>query len=294
METHILAVIVTYYPDKTLLKNNVSAIIDEIGKILIWENTPAAEKLQFRFIDNPKVEYCGDGVNSISHALNYAWRYAENHGYDYLLTMDQDSVFLNFSHYLKSTVFNSNCPQGIWTPSIIDKAKADMNLEDIGETTEVISGFTSGMLQKTTLVSKCGGWNEAFAIDGLDIEYCFRAWRKGIKCYKVKNTYLVHRLGNPIKCHVMQYNSSLYNYSPQRYYGIFRSHAILIRMFPEQQAFATHFKLVWYSKIKWIVCFEDRGIVKLYYILKGIVSGNCCRLPIHSMETKERKGAKMG
>ena len=96
MNYRILAVVVTYYPEEDLLKNNIAAFIDEVDKVLIWENTPDVEKLQYRYIDNSKVEYCGDSVNSISRGLNYAWRYAQKEKYDYLLTMDQDSVFLNF------------------------------------------------------------------------------------------------------------------------------------------------------------------------------------------------------
>ena len=91
----ILAIVVTYYPEKNLLKKNINAFIEYVDKVLIWENTPESEKLSFRFIHDEKIEYCGDGINSISHALNYGWKYAKRNGYDYLLTMDQDSILVN-------------------------------------------------------------------------------------------------------------------------------------------------------------------------------------------------------
>ena len=68
----ILAIVVTYFPEKELLEKNISAFINDVDRVLIWENTPDEKKLEYRFIDNSKIEYCGDGINSISHALNYA------------------------------------------------------------------------------------------------------------------------------------------------------------------------------------------------------------------------------
>lgn len=79
--TKILAVVVTYYPDEELLTKNIQAFVNDVDKVLIWENTPESEKLNYRFIQNEKIEYRGDGVNSIARALNYAWRYAKEKGY---------------------------------------------------------------------------------------------------------------------------------------------------------------------------------------------------------------------
>ena len=104
----ILAIVITYYPEKELMEKNVSAFIDDVNKVLIWENTPESDKLKYRFIEHEKVEYCGDGINSISHGLNYGWHYANNGGYDYLLTMDQDSILINFAamkEYVKSHIY---------------------------------------------------------------------------------------------------------------------------------------------------------------------------------------------
>ena len=92
----ILAIVVTYYPERELLEKSISAFIEDVDSVLIWENTPAKDKLSYRFIRHEKVEYCGDGTNSISHALNFAWQKARMSGYDYVLTMDQDSVWDDF------------------------------------------------------------------------------------------------------------------------------------------------------------------------------------------------------
>ncbi len=275
----ILAVVVTYFPEKELLEKNISAFIEHVDKVLIWENTPEAKKSQYRFIENDKVEYCGDGNNSISRALNYAWRYAESKGYDYLLTMDQDSVFENFLYYRNYTINNTNSPEGIWSPRIVSY-EYPKSVSKTDGFVEMMSTITSGMLQKVSLITRIGGWNEAFAIDGLDDEYCFHANRNGIKTYSVKNAFLVQQYGNPKKVEFMGHSVTLGNYSVRRYYTIYRSHAQLMRMFPEQELFREICKSTWGGMIKWIFVFEKQGLKKLFYILKGISEGYFGKLPV--------------
>ena len=55
----ILAIVVTYYPEKELLERNVQAFIDHVDKVLIWENTPSPDKLDYRFIEHEKVDQSG-------------------------------------------------------------------------------------------------------------------------------------------------------------------------------------------------------------------------------------------
>ena len=62
----ILAIVVTYFPDKELLEKNIAAYVNDVDRVLIWENTPHEKKCEYRFINHEKVEYCGDGVNSIA------------------------------------------------------------------------------------------------------------------------------------------------------------------------------------------------------------------------------------
>lgn len=278
MSIKIIAIVVTYFPERDLLNKNISAFINDVDKVLIWENTPESQKLQYRYINHPKIEYCGDGINSISHALNYAWKYAESNGFDYLLTMDQDSVFENFSNYLNCTVHNEGCPLGIWSPIIVtDKNPKKPCITK--QFVEIKYTITSGLLQKVSLISLIGGWNEKFVIDGIDNEYCFHAMRKGVKTYMVKDIFLNHQYGEPQEVCFMGHSVSLFNYSPPRYYSIYRSHVQLLRMFPEQSKFRNVCKEQWGGLIKWIFVFEDQRFYKLFNIVRGILSGCLCKLP---------------
>ena len=91
----ILAVVIAYYPDMELLSENMNAFVDHVEKVLVWDNTPDGDKelANQELPGKEKTERVGEGENKgISYVLNWAWHYAVEHGYDYLLTMDQDSL----------------------------------------------------------------------------------------------------------------------------------------------------------------------------------------------------------
>ena len=275
----ILAIVITYFPEKELLERNLEAFVDEVDKVLIWENTPLDKKLVYRFINHTKVEYCGDGINSISHALNYAWRYAEKNGYDYILTMDQDSVFYNFSVFLKMTVYNERYIGGIWSPNVvtdITKVRRNGSLD----VEERYNAVTSGMLLRLSLIAKVGGWNESFVIDGVDDEFCFRSSRYGEKVFRFMNVFLIQKYGNPQSVSIGPYSYVLRNDSVARLYSIYKSIILLIRMYPEQVSYKQWCRAYWGKRVKWILLFEDNGFKKVYSIVKGIISGFFCKLPI--------------
>ena len=270
----ILAIVVTYFPEKELLEKNISAFIDHVDKVLIWENTPEEQKLLYRFIVHPKIEYCGDGVNSISHALNYAWGYAVTYGYDYLLTMDQDSVFEDFKQYLDNSLYNNSLPKGVWGPNISSKEIPAKKLCDDSywEFKSPLGMITSGMLLHQSIISQLGGWNESFAIDCVDQELSLKARRMGVKIFTI-NSILNHHLGSPKEMNFLGHRVRLLNYSPLRYYSIFHNNIRLIKMYPEEVYFKEFFICYWIGSIKWILLFEKHRIKKLYYIFKGILCG---------------------
>lgn len=261
----ILGIIVTYYPQKELLLDNIHRILENIDKLLLWENTPNDVK-EYRFVEHYKIEYCGDGCNSISHALNYAWKYALDNGYDFLLTMDQDSQWCDFRHYVKRTICNKKAPYGIWGPIInVENGKPEFELRPYV--------ITSGMLVSLDIINKLGGWNERFAIDGVDIEFCCRAHEMNIGVYRVTDCNLVQQYGNPQKVSFMGHIVYLRNDSPKRLYNIFWSYVVLIRRYRNVEGLKNEFYINWIKRIKWIIAFENNKYRKLQAIIKSIIDG---------------------
>lgn len=267
-EIRLISIIVTYYPDKDLLIKNIQSIINYVDEILIWENTLLNDRPQYRYVSDSKVSYHGEEENSITHALNYAWKYAVENKYDYLLTMDQDSVWENFDGFLQQTIYNTSCPSGIWGP----------NLNTYGDTSTCFSEvrylINSGMLQSVDTINKVGGWREDFRIDAFDIEYCYHAKELGIKCYRVGGYKLEHTLGNPSVKRVFGKQLHLLNYSPSRLYEIYRNHIIVIRKYKETKDLKRNFLRFWMNNhLVTVILGENNKWKKLCAICRGVFSG---------------------
>lgn len=277
MDIKILAVVVTYYPEMDLLNNDIKSFIDYVDKVLVWENTPHYELKKYRdILCYDKIEYCGDGINSISHALNYAWKYAQQNNYDYLLTMDQDSIFDNF-YFLKKYAEDHFHENAILGPVL---NKNDYKIRENNPATKRECLITSGSLIYVGVLNELGGYNEKLEIDGIDTELCLRANLKGISSYQVENCNLKQRFGKTEIRHLFGKEFLLSSYSTKRLESILKSHIYLMRKYNNmskdvKKHIIRHYVI---ERIRDIVLFEDDKFIKITYMLKGIVKGLLVRI----------------
>lgn len=227
MKKNILVIIVTFKPDKELLKRNIDSIIDDVEHIIVWENTDSLYSPNYRVIKDERVEYVGEGRNKgISYALNYAWKYAVDNNYDYLLTMDQDSVWDNFRSFKKAVFSSDYYKSAIFCPSQ-DNGTIDIKVEIVDRC------ITSGALFPISILNTIGGFCNTFYVDMIDSEVCYRAKRFGYPILKMYNCRLKQRYGIQSKCRFLFFKFYTRNYSPNRLYGIIRNSIILLRLYPE-------------------------------------------------------------
>lgn len=262
----ILAVVVTYYPDKELLTSNIEAFVQDVDHILIWENTPESVKKQYRYINHIKVEYCSDNKNSISRALNYAWQYAKTHQYDYLLTMDQDSKWVNFSSFVKY-VNNEKNNHAIYSPYIYGTPlENSINYIDWA--------ITSGMLIPISIIDELGGYNERFAIDGIDMDFCIRAKLNNIPVIALKDYRMIQRFGTPQKKTFLLFSFFCYNYAASRYYEIYCSHLYFLINYRLSPHMCIRLLETCILKIPFkLIMYEDNKVEKIKSILRGVRDG---------------------
>lgn len=218
MNPSILAVIVAYNPDLDLLRDNIAAFADVVDRILLWQNSPVA-------FEHPKAVLCGDGSNQgIPAALNYAWHYAEEHGFDYLLTMDQDSIWHGFQDFVR-TATASSTPEGIYVPCINEDASTGIFLpaDDV---------ITSGMFLPVGLIGRIGGWRNDFLVEAVDIDFQIRAQMAGIPFFKIPAGHLSQTFAKRHIASRFGLHFHVYDYPLSRLYEIYRNHWIVIRSYP--------------------------------------------------------------
>ena len=252
----ILAIVVGYRPQEALLSQSIESYASHVEKVLLWQNSPIS------FV-HPKVELCGDSTNrGIGPALNYAREIAISQGYDYLLTMDQDSVWEDFPAYLSKAL---EAPESALLGPFVNEKPAGKDFEPS------LLLITSGMLVSVPLLRLLGPWREDFAVDALDVDYVLRAASLGIPAYRVGAGCLHQQFGQKHKAGLFH----VYGYSPDRLYSIYRNHLLLFRQYGEvAEPVKTMFYKRWLgSRPIRILLGEKRRWSKFKAIFRGIRDG---------------------
>lgn len=264
----ILAIIVTYYPNMELLRKNVQALLSDVDELLIWENMAENEASKYRIFSEDKIKYVGESKNlGISKALNYAWHYAVLGKFDYILTMDQDSIFINFKEF-KNKVFSST----LYKSAIFAPHQGDKTLQIPFR--EIDHCITSGALVHIDILNTTGGYLEDFMIDGIDIEFCYRARSFGFRTVSVGGCELIQQYGDSHNKKILWKVYSVYNYTPFRLYGILKNFKIVSLLYPHEKSIKKEIKRSYLKAyIRNILLFEVNKKDKLLAIFSGYLHG---------------------
>ena len=79
------------------------------------------------------------------------------------------------------------------------------------------------------IIKNIGGYDEELFIDNIDIELSFRLIVNGYKLAQVKNTQIIHKIGEPEKSRI--FRIKYYSHSPERFYWMYRNERYLIRKY---------------------------------------------------------------
>lgn len=270
----ILAIIVTYYPDRELLSENIKAILEKTDTlILLWDNTPQSNNsIVADFTDGIRVISCGSGENvGLPIAFNYAWHYANEHGFDYIMTMDQDSVWHDLSDFLNVVSANP-----VLSKSIVGPYNAEPKSGKTPLLLEQKQLITSGMLIPLDVVNACNGWPLTFKIDNVDFDFCYNCRYHGFKIFQIGKGWLEQNFGS--KLHVKSFRKlgkeegHINTYPPRRLFYIMRNGMIMKRKYVDFPL-AFHLKYWLYYHARTIVLHEDKKIQKLLALLFGSIAG---------------------
>ena len=161
----VAAIVTVFHPDLKLLSESLNSYQASVDKILIWKNSKEEISISDQLAG--KIVFCGTGDNEyMAHPLNYAIHWCLNNGYDYLLTMDQDSVWHNCADFILrvSTVLNDKV--AIYAPNVNQLIHREMDYFSVE------SVITSGSLCNVQIANELGGFREDYQIYWVDSEYC--------------------------------------------------------------------------------------------------------------------------
>lgn len=192
---HIAGVVILYHPDVSKTIEYILTYARQLNKLYIYDNSePFSVDMSKELAQlNINHEFIYSGKNEgISKRLNEAALKAFRDGYDYLLTMDQDSYFeqVYFEQYLrladnydKDNVaqFGVNCD-----PKHIPVSVIPLILDSL---------ITSGTILNLAVYKKVGNFDEKLFIDFVDVEYSLRASYLGYQNIMFTNILMNHSIG---------------------------------------------------------------------------------------------------
>ena len=227
----ISAGIVLFNPDINRLKENISAVIVQCTHIYLVDNGSSNidEVLEsLRRYNHTKISIIRNEVNQgMARALKQLTKAALQDGFDWILTLDQDSVspsniteeFIKYASYQDT---------GMLCPVICDRNK-EVVVEAKDGYKEIDECITSGSLLSIKAWSKIGGFDESMFIDGVDFDICYRLREFGYKILQVQSVVLLHELGHIEYHRFLFWRVLVKNHSAFRKFYIARNTVYLAR-----------------------------------------------------------------
>ena len=224
----VLAGIVAFHPDGARLDENIKAIAPQVDLVVIWNNggeLPAGLPEDIVLLDDEEKKNVG-----IATALNRLCEYGYDNGYDWIVTLDQDSVsprdlVASFLPYTDDPAVGMLCP------CILDRNYGTMSYDQGSEkeTETVDACITSASMLRLSAWKAVGGfWDELF-IDMVDFDICWTLQEKGFQVLRVNQVSLLHEIGHSRKVRFLGKEEVVYNHSPFRCYYMIRNMLIVGR-----------------------------------------------------------------
>jgi rhamnosyltransferase len=275
----IMAGIVLYNPDIKRLEENLNAICAQVKEvILIDNNSNNLVDIEKIILSYNNISILRNDVNKgIATALNQIISYTDSKGYEWVITLDQDSVC--FDGLIKSYEEFCNMERiGMMTCNIIDRNFAlESKNSKMEPYTFVKTCITSGCLTNVKACMEVGGFDESLFIDYVDFDMCTTMLENGYKIIKVNFDGILHEVGLAYTRNFCGKTEVIYNHSAFRKYYISRNGIYYARKHKASLNFMNSY-LQAYKSLVLSLIFEDQKLKKLKANLKGLLDGHIMKI----------------
>ena len=288
------AVVVAYQPDHQII-DRIMILLAQVNEVVIVDNNSNSvcrEYLEQLIEQSENIHLILNNENlGIAAALNQGFKCALNQNYQWLLTLDQDSIissdFLEKMSiaYQECTYQNqlaSICPVlGLYDRDNLDNHEViqhrkcfQSDLTAVGTYTLTKTAITSGNLVKLEIFKTTGLFDENFFIDYVDHEFCLKIYKCGYKIIQSNDSLLYHQIGTPTEKILFGHKIQVNNHNSLRKYYLTRN-AILTykRYFISDTTWVIKDIKILLSYIVKMILFEHDKIEKLRSILRGFLHG---------------------
>lgn len=291
----VVALIVTFNPSSVFF-SNLKFFLNQFVYVVIVDNAsdqslkPLWKEISEIYNQSLTIIYNESNLG-IATALNQGFAWGKSHGYDYVITFDQDSIPAPDMIQKMLVVYNTHPERkniAIVAPNVKNAHGSISTLylqprnkflfERIPCQKENINNvslaITSGSLCNISAYQEIGVFREDFFIDYVDIEYCLRAKKLDYKIIVACEAILYHQLGNQQTKKIGTFILNPTFHSPIRWYYINRNRMVMYRLYAIMYPYwALYDFMSSCSLLLRMLLFEDQKLRKIFAFFLGIVDG---------------------
>lgn len=183
------AVIVSYNPDVSRMRANISVLRNQGFKVIVIDNGSNQPPKQLE--DIAEVVLLGEN-KGIATALNIGMEKAKEYGGEWVLSLDQDSepagtILEEYKKHLNLPKLGALCPEIV--------RRGEERKEPKTEVDTVKRCPTAGFFVSIKVWSDVGGYDDWMFIDYVDYDICTRIIIKGLNIYRINSTFVIQELG---------------------------------------------------------------------------------------------------
>lgn len=270
MALKISCVVVLYNPSSDI-SSRIASYASSVDKIYLIDNSEApnneiSNMLRIQFENSEYISMRGN--KGIAAALNEGFKHAIKDGYSWMLTMDQDSIFIEGAvEILKKTAEETPEDIAILAPY----PQQEGVKRRVGYENRFIKlCLTSGNLVRTEAFTRVGGFDEKLFIDFVDHEFNLNLHRNSYKIILCGRAVLLHKLGETSFRRFLGIKVKTTNHNPIRRYYIARNVPyVLFKYFIDSPRLSLKFLRREFKEILKSVLFEENRSLKARNILRG-------------------------
>ena len=274
-------IVVLYQPELKVYEN-ILTYIDSLERVFVMDNsTDYKDELIDKIKANPKCVYISmNGNLGLAGALNKGCHMAYEKGFDYILTMDQDSAFEQGAvNRLIEKAEQETEQLGIVAPNVTavypdevtgERKVAYVLREPTGEYEETWV-MTSGSLMNLAAFEAVGGFNEEFFIAHIDVDFGIKLTLAGYKTKMLGDAMIYQRFGHSMPKKILWKTVYPWFEASNRTYYLFRNHTYMIKKYGKEIKPLVHVSLI--NHLIKIVLFENKKFEKIKCAWLGYLDG---------------------
>lgn len=263
--------IVTFNSEIDCLKKNIESIVNQVEVIYIIDNGSDNWQEIESVVQNEEkcVIQRFNNNEGIAKALNTLCLKAQENGYEWILTLDQDTIcppniIEEFREYL--------CLEKVamLTAAVFDRNRGTFNSKLNTKYSEVNNCITSGSLLNLNVWNELKGFDEYLFIDGVDFDICHRIVMAGYKIYRINSVIINHEIGKSEYKNIFGWKVIVMHHSAFRKYYIARNNIYLARkgVWKISRGLLRNMKIFLLT-----ILFEKQKCIKIKKIIKGTIDG---------------------